>query len=268
MDQEVEVIQQQMRATRQALSQKLQTLEDHVTGTVKDAVTTVRKTIDTVTASVQGIGTDARETVHETVAAVNKTLHEAAAAAGRVLDVKGQVQQRPWTMLGLSVAAGYFAGLLLRKSTRTSITVALPQANGNTTHKAQSFATHNGGLPPTESARRQMPGTSAPPVQSFAGGLTDTLAAEVGKLKGLGIGMAIGLIRDLAIRSSPESIAGRITEVMDSITVKIGGEPVQGPVLHNLAPNDSDLNPGVHEERASRGSTDPGEYHANVADVS
>jgi len=241
MDQEVEVIQQQMRATRQALSEKLQTLEDHVIGTVKDAATTVGNTIDTATASVQEIVTNARETVHETVTAVNKTIHEAAAAVGRVLDVKGQVQQRPWTMLGLSVAAGYVAGLLLRNSTRTTIAAALPQANGETAHKAQSFANHNGGPSPTESARRQMPGANAPPVQSFAGGLTDTLASEIAKLKGLGIGMAIGMVRDLAIRSSPESIAGRITEVMDSITIKIGGEPVHGPVLHNPAPDDGAL---------------------------
>jgi ElaB/YqjD/DUF883 family membrane-anchored ribosome-binding protein len=251
MDQEVEVIQQQMRATRQALSEKLQTLEDHVVGTVKDAVTTAGNTIDKTTSAVQEIVTTAKETVHETVTAVDKTIHEAAAAVGRVLDVKSQVQQRPWTMLGLSVAAGYVAGLLLRKSTRTAITVALPQANGDTTHKAQSFATHNGGLSPTELGRRQMAGADAPPVQSFAGKLTDSLADEIAKLKGLGIGMAVGMIRDLAIHSAPESIAGRLTEVMDSITMKIGGEPVQGPVLHNPAPADSDLNPEC--ERISAG---------------
>jgi ElaB/YqjD/DUF883 family membrane-anchored ribosome-binding protein len=235
MDQEVEVMRQQMRATRQALSEKVQALEDHVVGTAKDAVTTVRNTIDTATASAQEIVANARETVHETVTAVNKTIHEAAAAVGRVMDVKGQVQQRPWTMLGLSVAAGYFAAVLLRKSKRTAITVTLPQANGDTTHKAQSFARHNGGLAPTEFARTQMPAANAPPVQSFAGGLTDTLAGEIAKLKGIGIGVAIGMIRDLAIRASPESIADRITDLMDSMTIKMGGEPVVGPVVHNPA---------------------------------
>ena len=51
MDKESEVIHEQMRQTRAALADKLETLEDQVIGTAKEAVCSVQKTVETVTRS-------------------------------------------------------------------------------------------------------------------------------------------------------------------------------------------------------------------------
>src|SRR5262249_38838293 len=93
MDDSPEVIRQQMEETRAALSEKLETLEQQVVGTVKDARAAVTDTVETV-----------KGAVHDTVETVKETF-----------DVSRQVERHPWAMLGGSIALGFLGGRLYER---------------------------------------------------------------------------------------------------------------------------------------------------------
>ena len=72
------------------------------------------------------------------------------------------------------------------------------------------------------------------PVACDAGWLTEMhnrFEPEINKVKGLAIGMAVGVGRDMITQSAPEVMKAGLTDVIDGITVKLGGEPIHGPVL-------------------------------------
>jgi hypothetical protein len=56
---------------------------------------------------------------------------------------------------------------------------------------------------------------------------------EIDQVKGLALGAAISLARDLLGRYLPSEIKQQVTEAVDSFTVKLGGKP-----LHGLVPED------------------------------
>src|SRR5260370_34005892 len=85
-----EEIREQMAETRAALVDKIDALEEKVLGTVETAQATVEHTVESV-----------KGTVEDSVAAVKRTF-----------DLKYQVEQRPWLMLGASVLGGYALGRL------------------------------------------------------------------------------------------------------------------------------------------------------------
>jgi len=73
-------------------------------------------------------------------------------------------------------------------------------------------------------------------------------------VKSMGIGMALGILRDMAVQWAPENMASNVKNVIDSVTVKLGGEPIQGPVLAGSVPG---MHEG-HEEPAEYGPTPAG----------
>jgi ElaB/YqjD/DUF883 family membrane-anchored ribosome-binding protein len=91
-DPKPEEIQQKIEETRSALTEKLETLENEVRGTVQNVTSTVEDTIENV-----------KETVHETVQTVKRTF-----------DLNYQVDRHPWGMVGLSFASGLVSAALLQ----------------------------------------------------------------------------------------------------------------------------------------------------------
>src|SRR5437667_3076637 len=91
MDPEPDVIKHEIDETASSLKDKLETLENEVLGTVKEATETVEETISNV-----------KETVQDTVQAVKRTF-----------DLRYQTEQHPWLMVGGSAAAGFVAGMFL-----------------------------------------------------------------------------------------------------------------------------------------------------------
>lgn len=83
MDQRTEYIRQDIDATREAMTDKLGQIESKVKGTVDDLKGSVENTVETVKENVK-----------------------------QAFDIKQQVVERPWTMLGASVVAGYVLGSL------------------------------------------------------------------------------------------------------------------------------------------------------------
>jgi hypothetical protein len=82
------------------------------------------------------------------------------------------------------------------------------------------------GAPRSESAR-----AAEPAEPGMLHRIGQTFEKEISQIKGLAIGTALGLVRDLAKDSVPDSISHKVEEVIDSITQKLGGQPVAGRLL-------------------------------------
>jgi hypothetical protein len=176
-----------------------------------------------------------KEAVQETVETVKGSVQETVETVKETFDLKRQVDRHPWLMFGGSVALGYVGGYALNR-VRASGTSAVP-------YRAAAWSTPrpNGG--PYSSARPEAPvmgeAVVAPPAREPEPGLfsslADALAPELGKLKGLAIGALFGVMRDAITRSVPEQMGPQLAEVMDNITVKLGGRPFSGPILDSFS---------------------------------
>jgi hypothetical protein len=204
---EPELIREQMEQTRASLTEKLETLEHQVVDTVHDATTAVADTVETVKEAVQGTV----ETVKDT------------------FDVRVQVERHPWAMMGASVALGYLGGRLLRVSASDHYRQwrSVPAAPDEPPWPSR----HNDGHPhrlqgPESSNKKLMP---EEPLGSNPGWLRQMAALfqpEIAKLRGLAVGAVLSMARDMITDSAPEQLKPQLAEVVDSITVKLGGEPV------------------------------------------
>jgi ElaB/YqjD/DUF883 family membrane-anchored ribosome-binding protein len=89
-----EVIRRKMEQTRDALTDKLETLEQRVTSSVA--------------------------AVSDTVASVKEKMHEGVETVKDAVDVPAHVERHPWLMLGGSVLCGYVLGNLLLDKKRSA----------------------------------------------------------------------------------------------------------------------------------------------------
>lgn len=164
--------------TRAAMADKLEALEDKMMGAAQSAQATVENSI---------------QSAKDVVASVKRTF-----------DIKHQIEQRPWTIVGGSFLAGLAVSLLIPKgrprSSMTSVT------NGSDAAVAPT--------PPLQAEPRSESGVFEP------------FQEEIDKVKGIAIGYVMGLVRD-SIKESVPQMASNIDEVMNGITTKLGGKPIQ-----------------------------------------
>src|SRR5262249_31653769 len=180
MADEPEVIRQQMEQTRTALTEKLETLEQQVVGTVQGATTAVAETVENVKDAVQQTVDTVKDSVQETVETVKETF-----------DLARQGDRHPWLMLGGSAAVGELGAYLLRESSSTKAgpgrfgTESPPRAVWSTPQSNGGLS--NGGLRDYPSALDER-ASSASSRSSWLGTLSETYGEEIGKLKGLALG--------------------------------------------------------------------------------
>jgi ElaB/YqjD/DUF883 family membrane-anchored ribosome-binding protein len=219
--QEPEVIRQQIEETRSSLTQKLETLEHEVKETVTGAKEAVTDTVEAV-----------KETVESTVENVKETVAETVCTVKRTFDLRYQVDQHPWGMMGGSFAAGLIAGMVI------------PTPVGRRAHEAGDLARDLATSRSADTYRPMESAVSEPPrrngkAESREPGLLSTLAEkfepELNQLKGLAIGTTLSFLRDLLTQSMEARMATQVRGVIDSITTKLGGQPIEGPVLESLS---------------------------------
>jgi len=192
-----EMIQLQMQETRASLTEKLETLEQRVVGTVENATTAVNETVDVI-----------KETVHETVATVQEGVKGSVDSVKDLMDVPAHVDRHPWLMVGGSVAVGYCLGTLLAPNP--------PPAPSPVSATQALWAP----APTSDVASpNRVPATSAPAEPSM-------WATEVAKLKGLALGVLFGTARELLVSSLPGQMGEQLKDVVDSVTRKVGGQPL------------------------------------------
>jgi hypothetical protein len=190
-----------MGQTRAALTEKLETLENRVFGTVHDTTNSVSNTV---------------QNVRDTVQDVRATLAESLASVRDALDLTRQVHRHPWLMMGGSVFAGYVGGRILESVEAGRFPLRLtPSTETIPYHPAAEVEreTHEPSLAPARSG------------SSFFQSLADTFAPEIAKLKGMSVGVAVGLMRDKINEALPSQLQENVTDLMDRFTVKLGGEP-------------------------------------------
>jgi len=185
-----DVILRQMEETRTSLTEKVETLEQKLVSSVQETTAAVTDTVETV-----------KETMQESVETVKHWF-----------DVKGHVQDQPWTMLGGSMALGFLVGQLLPVQRAEPPPTPPPPAPPPAAPKRQHQ--HNGG-----SSRRQQQEPSSPSWLS-------QFEPEINKLKGLALGAVLGTLREMVVREAPPSLGSRLKEVIDDVTKKVGGEPL------------------------------------------
>jgi ElaB/YqjD/DUF883 family membrane-anchored ribosome-binding protein len=209
MENEPEMIRQQMLETRTALSEKLETLEEEVTGKIKGTTDSVVETVETV-----------KEAVENTVQTVEKTVEKTVESVKETLDLGHHVEQHPWLMLGGAVLFGYVAGRLVDRLTAPPIT-----ANG--------VAPDRGRAPEVHTYFQAPPPRSEP---GWGAEVVDALKPAMSKLGELAIGVTTGLLGEMVLEQLPATLHHDVNEVLDDITVALGGKPLHGFMAHEPRP--------------------------------
>jgi ElaB/YqjD/DUF883 family membrane-anchored ribosome-binding protein len=212
MDNEPEVIRQQMAETRASMADKLETLEEKVVGTVEGATTAVNETVENV-----------KDAVQETVSTVKDTVSGTVEGVKEAFDLQRQVERHPCVMMGAAAAVGYVAGSLLSQSKGQAS--RLPPDGSE--WRASQLEARPTWQPREGAAPASRPLPAEAPVTKQRG----TWAPELARLKGLAIGYFMGAVRDAMSESLPQGMRDQFRETIDSITFKLGGEPIRGPVI-------------------------------------
>jgi ElaB/YqjD/DUF883 family membrane-anchored ribosome-binding protein len=217
MDNEADALRQQMEETRAHLTEKLETLEQQLVETVQGATSAVTETVESV-----------KEAVHETVSEVKETVHETVDTVKSTFDLRHQVEQHPWLMFGGAVAVGFLAGRLLGRLLQPQVPayVPAPPPPPPAPFERQSsrvFGTDGHSL--TGNGHAGQPQTETKAEGQEAGGLTALFGKEIDQLKKVAIGTTLGLVRDLVAEKLPEPVRPDVTQILDSVTMKLGGEP-------------------------------------------
>jgi ElaB/YqjD/DUF883 family membrane-anchored ribosome-binding protein len=207
-----EVTRAQMGETRAALSQKIESLEQQVVDSVHDAAHAVAQTVERV-----------GDAVNETVENVTDNL-----------DIRLQVERHPWAMVGGALALGYVGGYLLLRhgpAPHPPNGSRLPapadghriteQPNGGVKDAHVNDA-HVADRPSGKSNRE----LSRP---ALGDGWLSEFAPEIAKLKGLAIGTLLSAVRNMVTQAAPPEMQAGLEDVIDGITVKLGGDPVHHP---------------------------------------
>jgi uncharacterized protein YjbJ (UPF0337 family) len=219
MAEESDVIRLQIDETRDSLTEKLESLE----GQVKEAVGTVTDTIETVKNTVESTVESVKSGVQDTVESVKSSLSDTVDSVKETFDVTRQVDQHPWGMVGCSLLAGVAAGYMFGGSRpgRSNYSEGIPRMD----------LLIPGYQParPTEAPRQGF--REEAPHPGLMTNLLGPFEGELNQLKQTVIGALIGVARDALKQALPPSLAENVTEIMDNVTRRVGGEPIRGPVL-------------------------------------
>jgi ElaB/YqjD/DUF883 family membrane-anchored ribosome-binding protein len=209
MPDEPDLINRQMEATRQSLCDKIETLEQKVVGTVTGAQAAVSDTVNTV-----------KDSVRETVDTVKGTVRDTVEGVKDAFDVRQHVEKHPCLSMGGAVAVGFLLGRL---------TEGHHKATGFTGPRFGSFAESTNGH--TFAKARNTPvdretarGAEAPSGTGWMDTVRHQFGPEIDKIKAVAVGAGISLLRDLLTRSLPQQLKPHVTDVMNRVTTKLGGE--------------------------------------------
>jgi ElaB/YqjD/DUF883 family membrane-anchored ribosome-binding protein len=224
VDNELEVIHHEMEEKRASLAEKLDTLENHVLGTVQEATEAVSHTVEDVKSVVDTVTDNVKETVESVTETVKHTF-----------DIGDHVRNHPWGMFCGAVAAGFVGGRILvpARSEQEPVTASPPPA-------------------PSPPAPRRAAARSEEPES----GMTELLQ----RVKGLALGALMKVVRDVVSEALPDSMKADVMNVMDDFTTKLGGKPVPASSASdtNGAHSTSASGEQTHEEEPRSGEDEPG----------
>lgn len=258
---EPEVIRRQMAAQRASLDQKLDRLENRIVQTVDGAREAVAETVQTVKDTVQSSAATVKESVQSSVESVRETVHSSVEAVKDSLDVPAHVDRHPWAMFGGSVALGFAAGCVLNHATRSGRRLgsgafygggagyASRLESGNWSAERQTSDWSSERRPISEAGTAATGETLRSSTQgrpSWLDQLTQTFAPEIQKLKGMAIGAVMSVVRDLANQAVAEPLRPQVSELLNNVTTKLGGQPMEGHMLDDFLAQRGGGHPNGH----------------------
>jgi ElaB/YqjD/DUF883 family membrane-anchored ribosome-binding protein len=205
MTPEEQKIREQMEQTRSSLSEKLETLEQQVVQTVQGATCAVSETVENVKEAVQDTVQTVKGTVENTVESVRSTF-----------DFSRHVDEHPWACMGGAAAAGFITSYVFGGSDKSRPAPARS--------RRESWTGPADERRPAEERR-----TSA----ASDSGFQRLFGDEIGKLRGIALGTLFGVVRDLVSEMVPRQIEPQVTDLINRVTSKLGGEPVEGHLIHS-----------------------------------
>jgi ElaB/YqjD/DUF883 family membrane-anchored ribosome-binding protein len=191
-----EEIRQQIDETRTALTEKLETLENEVLGTVHNVTDTVEQTIENV-----------KETVEDTVETVKRTF-----------DLRHQVEEHPWAMLGASFLTGCLTGTLVEGLRRGNPRGWAPAAESRSTLASA----------PPQPARSESHAPTATKRSSVLTDLMHRFDQEIAEVKELAVKTAVDLFHDFMVQSL-SNLRGSLAPQGNGTTTTPGSRPSPDP---------------------------------------
>ena len=260
MDNETEVIRERMEDARTDLSDKLEKLEKQVmdtvqgatsavadsvqnaTSTVTDTIQSVRDVVDNVKDSVQGTVDSVKDSVQGTVDSVKETMHDTVEGVKQTFDLHRQMDQHPYLMVGGAVVVGFVAGRMLNVAPAARAMGRAAESFGPTVSRfARSAASNLGAAASAVGSTAASVGGAAVTAGGWMGALESTFGPEINKVKELAIGTLLGVVRDMAVKAAPETLVPHVREIMDGLTTKLGGKPVEGTVFETHSSDEEEL---------------------------
>jgi len=204
-------IKRRMERTRARMAGRLHSLSRNiheVKDTVESAVESVKDTVATV-----------QDTVQSTVETVQSTVSSTVETAKDALDIR----KHPLIWLGGSVVAGFVGGLWLRSREKTQAPAYYPSG--------LSYPPPGPAPVPFTPAAPAAPAAPPPQARDEGPGLTDQISHLVGsyldQFKGMGIGAAVGLLRDFVAKEVPPNFRSDVMEIGNNLIKELGGQVLE-----------------------------------------
>jgi len=175
---------------------------------------------------------ETRSALQDKVERLERQLEEKIDTVRDTFDVRRQVERHPWTMFCGAAAVGFLGARLVE-----GIRVVPPSIPANAAPLPASA------IPWTRPAR--------PP--GWLDALADKYHDEWSKVKDVALSTLGGLIGEAITEAAPPALKKRIKEVVDDMTVKLGGHPLNEP-LFSSAPKPAEASGkdnGMHREEMS-----------------
>jgi ElaB/YqjD/DUF883 family membrane-anchored ribosome-binding protein len=222
MEDQSKAIMKDMEETRTSMTEKLEALETHVL----EKVQPVTDAVERVSEAAANIVENVKETVHDVTEKVEATVHGVAEkveattkAISSAFNLRKQTERHPWAVFGIAATTGCMIGSFLgrRKQRREK---AAQSADWSRSKHGKGG---NGSSHQTESTKRPK-GNKGIQHESW---FMDSLR----HMKGVALGSMMSYIRDLSKLAIPGAIGNKIAQEVESLTKRMGGEPIQGSVL-------------------------------------
>jgi len=212
-----ELIRKQMEGTRTSIQEKLETLENKVTGDIQGAtgavtgtVEAVKDTVDSVKDSVTETVEAVKETVADTAETVKESVKEGLQSVAHWLDIPAHVRNYPWLSVGVAAGAGFLLETTLvgSESSRERSAGAVPfsSARGYTSAAASPAPASSG---------------SSSSVRSGVSSLLSAFGPQMGMLRQIALSALFNAIKEPVLKAMPTQREG-LTQLFDSLSEKFG----------------------------------------------
>jgi len=244
MNEKLELLEERVRDTLEETRISFGDIVDHVKGTVEEIVGAVKDTVDGAKSTVENIVENVKETMDDTVTKVKRSF-----------DLRYQVEQNPWLMVGASVVAGSILGNLMNRGDEGR---HYSYYSTDSMHNGNYVADTTGGTGPysisgeEDDTARQA--NSVPSYQARKqngwGSALGQFQEEFDVVKGVVTSAVMGTVMKTLqemIRQNVPSMASQFDEAMNRIAKKWNVKPNEQDPNHELAN-------GIRQEHPSGGS--------------